>query len=75
MYKQFLITSSECGLKKALGVRGGQIRRVRTLPAAENLETTIIDLVRVSRREILASAGRLKGVPGIREVEVTSRKS
>ncbi len=61
-------------LKTMLGVRGGQIKRVLTKPAADELEDTTVYLVRVSQRDIHAGAARLRDAPGVHTVEVTKRK-
>jgi putative Mg2+ transporter-C (MgtC) family protein len=60
-------------LKKALRVRGGQVKRVSVKPAPDDLEDTTIYLVRVSQADIKAGAARLKEAPGVHSVRV-SRK-
>jgi putative Mg2+ transporter-C (MgtC) family protein len=61
-------------LRKALRVRGGQVKRVQVTPAPEDLEDTIIHLVRVSQADIRAGAAGLKEEPGVHSVRV-SRKA
>jgi putative Mg2+ transporter-C (MgtC) family protein len=60
-------------LKKALRVRGGQVKRVEVTPAPDDLEDTTIHLVRVSQADIRAGAERLRQEPGVHSVKV-SRK-
>ena len=61
-------------LKRILGVRGGQIRRVTVVPAAGDLEHTSVALTRVSRRDIDAGAETLKDAPGVHAVEVVKAR-
>ena len=61
-------------LKRPLGVRGGQIRRVTVVPAANDLDHTTVALARVSRRDIDAGAETLKDAPGVHSVEVVKAK-
>jgi putative Mg2+ transporter-C (MgtC) family protein len=58
-------------LKRILGVRGGQIKRVTVTPLPPDLERTSVALTRVSRRDIDAGAEKLKDAPGIHRVDVT----
>jgi len=62
-------------LKKLLGIRGGQLRRIVTTPAEEELEETRLHLVRVSQRDIKLGLARLKEAPGVHEAEVERRKA
>jgi putative Mg2+ transporter-C (MgtC) family protein len=57
-------------LKSLLGVRGGQIKRVLTTPGADEVEDSIVNLVRVSQSDVRAGAARLRDAPGIHSVEV-----
>lgn len=59
-------------IKKFLGVRGGQIKRV-SVSAEGEIQLTTISLVRVSRRDIQAGADRLREAPGIHSVDVVER--
>jgi putative Mg2+ transporter-C (MgtC) family protein len=61
-------------LKKVLGVRGGQIRRVMTSSASEELDETTVTLVRVSQKDIGSGAERLREAPGIHSVDVIKRR-
>lgn len=61
-------------LKKALRVRGGQVKRIQVTPAPDDLEDTTIYLVRVSQADIRVGAARLKETPGVQSVKV-SRKA
>ncbi|HET8613228.1 MAG TPA: MgtC/SapB family protein [Sphingomonas sp.] len=64
------------GAKKALKVRGGQIKRVIVTPAGEDMEETAILLVRVSQSDIREGAERLRRFPGVQSVRVDrGRKS
>jgi putative Mg2+ transporter-C (MgtC) family protein len=58
-------------IKKMLGVRGGQIKRVMVTPTEEDMEIATVTLVRVSQRDIRAGAERLRDAPGIHTVDVT----
>jgi putative Mg2+ transporter-C (MgtC) family protein len=60
-------------LKTLLGVRGGQIKRVLTAPAADDLDETTVHLVRVSAEDISAGVARLKVAPGIHSVDVIKK--
>jgi putative Mg2+ transporter-C (MgtC) family protein len=62
-------------LKKALRVRGGQVKRVQVTPAPDDLEDTTIYLVRVSQADIRAGAERLKQEPGVQSVRVSRKAS
>ena len=57
-------------IKKIVGVRGGQIKRIMVSPTDDDMEITTVTLVRVSQRDIRAGAERLKDAPGIHTVEV-----
>jgi putative Mg2+ transporter-C (MgtC) family protein len=61
------------GMKKALGVRGGQIKRVVTGIGKDGLEEQRIHLTRVSRSDVHKGAERLKAEPGVQAVETTRR--
>jgi putative Mg2+ transporter-C (MgtC) family protein len=61
-------------IKKLLGIRGGQLRRMVTTPAADDLEVTRLHLARVSQRDIRLGLSRLRQVPGVHEVEIEKRK-
>jgi putative Mg2+ transporter-C (MgtC) family protein len=61
-------------IKKLLGIRGGQLRRIVTIPADDDLEETRLHLVRVSQRDIRLGLSRLKDAPGIHEAEIEKRK-
>jgi len=64
------------GVKKALKVRGGQIKRLIVTPAGEDMEETAILLVRVSLSDIRAGAERLRQFPGVQAIRVQrGRKS
>jgi putative Mg2+ transporter-C (MgtC) family protein len=62
-------------LKKALRVRGGQVKRVEVTSAPDDLEDTTIYLVRVSQADIRAGAARLKEMPGVQSVKVSRKLS
>jgi putative Mg2+ transporter-C (MgtC) family protein len=62
-------------LKKALRVRGGQVRRVQVKPAPDEMEETTITLTRVSQADIQAGAARLKEAPGVHSVKVSRKVS
>ncbi|WP_237478494.1 MgtC/SapB family protein [Lichenibacterium dinghuense] len=62
-------------LKRILGLRGGQIKRVTVVPTANDLEHTTVALTRVSRRDIDAGAETLKDAPGVHSVEVGKAKT
>jgi putative Mg2+ transporter-C (MgtC) family protein len=61
-------------LKKVLGVRAAQVRRLHANPAGDDLEDTTIHLVRVSRAEIRAGADRLRDQPGGSNVGKATRR-
>jgi putative Mg2+ transporter-C (MgtC) family protein len=61
-------------LKKLLGIRGGQLRRIVTTPVEEDLEETRLHLVRVSQRDIRLGLSRLREAPGLHEADVEKRK-
>jgi putative Mg2+ transporter-C (MgtC) family protein len=60
-------------LKKALGVRGGQIKRLVTGVTEDGLEEQVINLTRVSRSDINKGVERLRAVAGVHAVEATRR--
>ena len=62
-------------LKRILGVRGGQIRRVTVTPWPPDLERITVALTRVSRRDIDAGAEKPKDAPGIDRVDVAKAKT
>jgi putative Mg2+ transporter-C (MgtC) family protein len=62
-------------VKKLLGVRGSQLRRIVTIPAEDQLEETKLHLTKVSQRDIRLGVSRLKDAPGIHSVEVEKRKA
>jgi len=62
-------------LKRVLGVRGGQIKRMVTMPVEEDLVQTTVHLVRVSRRDIRAGVARMKAEPGVQSVEIKATKA
>ena len=62
-------------VKKALRVRGGQVKRVNVTTAADGFEDTTIHLARVSQADIRAGAMRLKEVPGVLSVKVSRKLS
>jgi putative Mg2+ transporter-C (MgtC) family protein len=62
-------------LKKALRVRGGQIKRVHVAAAQDGLENSTIHLSRVSQADIQAGAARLKELPGVQSVKVHRKAS
>lgn len=62
-------------LKRVLGLRGGQIRRVTVTPAPSDLDHTTVALTRVSRRDIDAGAEKLKDAPGVHTVRVVKTKA
>jgi len=62
-------------VKKLLGIRGGQLRRLVTIPAADDLEETRLHLARVSQRDIRLGLARLKEAPGVHDVETEKRKA
>lgn len=59
-------------LKKLLGVRAGQIRRV-VEESSDQVQRVQIALVRITQDEVERAAERLKSTPGVLEVEVRSR--
>jgi putative Mg2+ transporter-C (MgtC) family protein len=61
---------TETEIKRFLGVRGGQIKRISQAPAGDDQENSTVVLVRVSQRDIRAGAERLRDAPGIHSVEV-----
>ncbi len=62
-------------IKKRLGIRGGQLRRIVTIPADGDLEETRLHLIRVSQRDIRLGLSRLKDAAGIHEAEIEKRKA
>lgn len=60
-------------LKKALRVRGGQVKRIEVQSVEDDLEDTTILLVRVSQADIRAGAARLKEMPGVQNVKVSKK--
>jgi putative Mg2+ transporter-C (MgtC) family protein len=62
-------------VKKVLGIRGGQLRRIVTTPAEDDLEETRLHLARVSQRDIRLGLSRLKQAPGVHEAEIEKRKA
>lgn len=60
-------------LKKALRVRGGQVKRIEVQGASDDLEDTTIYLVRVSQADIRMGAARLKEAPGVQSVKITKK--
>ena len=62
-------------IKKQLGLRGGQIRRMTAVPGDDDLDLVTLNLVKVSQRDIRMAAARLKDAPGVQEVTIdTVRK-
>ncbi|WP_206244022.1 MgtC/SapB family protein [Novosphingobium terrae] len=66
-------------VKRILGVRGGQIKRLITTPDVttpdgEDVAKTTVHLVRVSRRDIRSGVARMKEEPGVHAVETKSAK-
>ena len=61
-------------LKKLLGVRANQIKRVLMQDGLDGMQRVDVQLARVSRSEISLAAGRLRHEPGVHEVEVVDRK-
>jgi len=62
-------------IKKQLGLRGGQIRRMTAVPGDDHLDLVTLNLVKVSQRDIRMAAARLKDAPGVQEVTIdTVRK-
>ena len=57
-------------IKKILGVRGAQIKRITVSPAEDDMEIATVTLVRVSQRDIRAGAERLRDAPGIHTINV-----
>jgi putative Mg2+ transporter-C (MgtC) family protein len=62
-------------VKRILGVRGGQIKRLVTTPDGEDVAKTTVHLVRVSRRDIRAGVARMKEEPGVHAVETKAGKA
>ncbi len=62
-------------VKRILGVRGGQIKRLVTTPDGEDVAKTTVHLVRVSRRDIRAGVARMKEEPGVHAVETKPGKA
>jgi putative Mg2+ transporter-C (MgtC) family protein len=62
-------------MKKALGVRGGQIKRILAGIGEDGLEERAIHLTRVSRSDVHKGAERLRAISGIQAVETTRRRS
>ncbi len=60
-------------LKRMLGVRGGQIKRVMVSPLPDDLELSTVVLIRVSQNDIRAGAERLREAPGIHAVDIVRR--
>jgi putative Mg2+ transporter-C (MgtC) family protein len=58
------------GIKKQLGLRGGQIRRMTAMPSDDDLDLVTLNLVKVSQRDIRMAAARLKDAPGVQEVTI-----
>jgi putative Mg2+ transporter-C (MgtC) family protein len=58
------------GIKKQLGLRGGQIRRMTAVPGDDDLDLVTLNLVKVSQRDIRMTASRLKDAPGVQEVTI-----
>lgn len=58
------------GIKKQLGLRGGQIRRMTAVPGDDDLDLVTLNLVKVSQRDIRMAAARLKDAPGVQEVTI-----
>ncbi|USI73574.1 MgtC/SapB family protein [Sphingomonas morindae] len=58
------------GIKKQLGLRGGQIRRMTAVPGDDDLDLVTLNLVKVSQRDIRMAAARLKDAPGVHEVTI-----
>jgi putative Mg2+ transporter-C (MgtC) family protein len=56
------------GIKKQLGLRGGQIRRMTAVPGDDDLDLVTLNLVKVSQRDIRMAVARLKDAPGVQEV-------
>jgi putative Mg2+ transporter-C (MgtC) family protein len=61
-------------LKKALRLRGSQVKRFLVTPADDELDDTTVYLVRVSEADIRAGAKRLKDAPGVQSVKVSKRR-
>lgn len=59
----------EAELKRALGVRAGQLRKVRVVAAADGLQLSA-RLVRVSPEVVDRGAARLRAQAGVRSVEI-----
>jgi len=61
-------------LKKVLGVRAGQIKRMVTAPGDDGLAETTVHLIRVSERDIRGGVAQMKEEPGVHSVEIKRRK-
>lgn len=61
-------------VKRILGVRGGQIKRLVTTPDGDDVAQTTVHLVRVSRRDIRNGMARMKEEPGVHAVEIKASK-
>ena len=61
-------------VKRILGVRAGQIKRMVTSPLPDGLAETVVHLVRVSQRDIRAGVTRMKDEPGVHAVESRQTK-
>jgi putative Mg2+ transporter-C (MgtC) family protein len=57
-------------IKRILGVRGGQIKRLVTTPSSGDMARTTVHLVRVSKRDIRAGVARMKEEPGVHSVDI-----
>lgn len=57
-------------IKKQLGLRGGQIRRMTAVPGDVDLDLVTLNLVKVSQRDIRLAVERLKEAPGVQEVTI-----
>lgn len=60
-------------LRKVLGVRGGQLRRLLVTPTDDGLNRLTLHLARVSTVEIRTGAARLREQPGVQDVRVAER--
>jgi putative Mg2+ transporter-C (MgtC) family protein len=62
-------------VKRVLGVRGGQIKRMVTMPVEDDLMQTTVHLVRVSRRDIRTGLARMREEPGVQSVEIEAGRA
>lgn len=62
-------------MKKVIGIRGGQLRRILVTPVADDLDEIVIHLAKVSQRDIRSGVSRMREAPGIHAVEILDRRT